>query len=132
MSFDFSQFFNKTTGPREQHPIKIYDNLPKGKVNDLWRGQYLALEEIHHVLDQGKKHVVVILNTGGGKTVIGLLEGQSITNRSLDRVFYLCGSNQLIVQTAQAAERLGLSVATYFNRNMCNRQDLLHKFVNML
>lgn len=54
MSFDFSQFFNKTTGPREQHPIKIYDNLPKGKVNDLWRGQYLALEEIHHVLDQGK------------------------------------------------------------------------------
>ncbi|QZN77669.1 helicase C-terminal domain-containing protein [Paenibacillus sp. DR312] len=123
MSFDFSQFFNKTTGPREQHPIKIYDNLPKGKVNDLWRGQYLALEELHHELDQGRKHVVVLLNTGGGKTVIGLLEGQSITNRSLDRVFYLCGSNQLIVQTAQAAERLGLSVATYFSRNMVNELE---------
>ncbi|MFB5678094.1 helicase C-terminal domain-containing protein [Paenibacillus terreus] len=123
MSFDFSQFFNKPTGPKETHPIKIYDNLPKGKVNDLWRGQYLALDELHHVLEQRKKHVAVILNTGGGKTVIGLLEGQAITNRSLDRVFYLCGSNQLIVQTAQAAERLGLSVATYYNRNMINELE---------
>lgn len=123
MSFDFSQFFNKPIGPKEKHPIKIYDNLPKGKVNDLWRGQYLALDELHQLLEEGKKHIVVILNTGGGKTVIGLLGGQALTNRHSSRVFYLCGSNQLIVQTAQAAKRLGLSVATYFKSIMTNELE---------
>lgn len=72
---------DEPVGSRENHPIKIYDNLPKGKVNDLWRGQYLALQELHHILEQGNKNVAVILNTGGGKTVIGLLEGQALTNR---------------------------------------------------
>lgn len=121
MTFDFSKFLNQTTGPREINPIKIYDNLPKGKVNDLWRGQYLALEELFQHSD--KSHVVINLNTGGGKTVIGLLEGQSLANMLQGRVFYLCGSNQLIMQTAEAAQRLALKVATYFNGNMQNELE---------
>lgn len=121
MSFDFSKFLNQSSNPGEVHPIKLYDSLPKGKVNDLWRGQYLALEELFDKREE--KNVAVNLNTGGGKTVIGLLTGQSMANELQGRVFYLCGSNQLIVQTREAAEKLGLTVATYFNREMKNERE---------
>ncbi|WP_044339367.1 helicase C-terminal domain-containing protein [Rossellomorea aquimaris] len=116
MTFDFSKFLDQSEKSKEVNPIKIYDGLPKGKVNDLWRGQYLALEELSN--EREHNNIAVNLNTGGGKTVIGLLYGQSLVNELEDRVFYLCGSNQLIKQTSDAAESLGLKVATYFNREM--------------
>lgn len=121
MTFDFSKFLNQSADPKEIHPIKIYDSLPKGKVNDLWRGQYLALEELTNVREQ--VNIAVNLNTGGGKTVIGLLTGQSMANELEGRIFYLCGSNQLIKQTKDAAEKLGLKVSTYFNREMQNERE---------
>ena len=121
MTFDFSKFLQQTAKPKEIHPIKLYDSLPKGKVNDLWRGQYLALESLSSNRD--KVNIVVNLNTGGGKTVIGLLQGQSMANELEGRIFYLCGSNQLIKQTAEAAEKLGLSVSTYYNGTMQNERE---------
>ncbi|MCQ6281077.1 helicase C-terminal domain-containing protein [Bacillus sp. EB600] len=81
----------------------------------------MALEGLSSNSD--KTNVVVNLNTGGGKTVIGLLKGQSMANESEGRIFYLCGSNQLIKQTAAAAEKLGLKVATYFNGVMQNERE---------
>lgn len=121
MSFDFSKFLNQSTDDREINPIKIYDGLPKGKVNDLWRGQYLALEELFK--EREKSNVTLNLNTGGGKTVIGLLAGQSMANELEGRVFYLCSSNQLIQQTKNAAEKLGLKVSTYYQREMLNEKE---------
>lgn len=121
MTFDFSKFLQQTSKPKEVHPIKLYDSLPKGKVNDLWRGQYLALEGLASNSD--KTNIVVNLNTGGGKTVIGLLQGQSMVNETEGRIFYLCGSNQLIIQTAEKAEELGLNVATYYNRIMQSERE---------
>ncbi|HJV47180.1 MAG TPA: hypothetical protein VJ824_15795 [Bacillota bacterium] len=93
------------------NPIKIYDGLSKSKVNDLWRGQYLALDQLHQ--QRSVPHLVVNLNTGERKTVIGLLEGQSLTNETRGPVFYLCGSNQLIRQTAESTGNLGLKVLEY-------------------
>jgi CRISPR/Cas system-associated endonuclease/helicase Cas3 len=76
MAFDFNKFRKQTAGIREINPIKIYDGLSKSKVNDLWRGQYLALEELND--NRALPHVVLNLNTGGGKTVIGLLAGLNL------------------------------------------------------
>lgn len=121
MSFDFSKFRKQVSGTREVNPIKIYDSLSKSKVNDLWRGQYLALESLNSY--RTEPNIVLNLNTGGGKTLIGLLEGQSIVNETRGRVFYLCGSNQLVKQTSESAESLGLKVATYFSRQFENEME---------
>lgn len=122
MAIDFSRFKKKAEMPRETHPIKIYDGLSRsGGLNDLWRGQYLALEKWQELRDQ--ENLVVSLNTGGGKTVIGLLQGQALVNETRGRVFYLCGSIQLIKQTAEAAASLGLKIATYYDRNLENEAE---------
>lgn len=122
MPIDFSKFKKTEEGPRETHPIKIYDSLTRsGGLNDLWRGQYLALEEWNELRDEND--LVIGLNTGGGKTVIGLLQGQALVNETQGRVFYLCGSIQLIKQTAEAAKSLGLKVATYYNRQFENEKE---------
>ncbi|ANX13323.1 hypothetical protein ABE41_015045 [Fictibacillus arsenicus] len=122
MPIDFSKFKKKEEVPRDTHPIKIYDGLTRsGGLNDLWRGQYLALEEWHEL--RANENLVVGLNTGGGKTVIGLLQGQALVNETQGRVFYLCGSIQLIKQTADAAKSLGLKVATYYNRKFENERE---------
>lgn len=121
MTFDFNKFLNPSVTSKEIHPIKIYDGLPKGKVNDLWRGQYLALEEFNE--QKEKTNIAINLNTGGGKTVIGLLSGQSMANELDGQVFYLCGSNQLINQTKEASELLELKLATYYNGEMYNERE---------
>lgn len=122
MPVDFSKFKKSEEDPKETHPIKIYDSLTRsGSLNDLWRGQYLALEKWNEIREVND--IVIGLNTGGGKTVIGLLQGQSIVNEEQGRVFYLCGSIQLIKQTAEAAKSLGLSVATYYNQTFENERD---------
>src|SRR5690625_3104513 len=122
MSIDFGRFKRREELPREIHPIKLYDSLTRsGGLNDLWRGQYLALEHWNEIRD--KEDIVVGLNTGGGKTVIGLLQGQALVNETNGRVFYLCGSIQLIKQTEDAAKSLGLEVATYYNRQFKNERE---------
>lgn len=122
MPIDFSKFKKKEEVSRETHPIKLYDSLTRsGGLNDLWRGQYLALEQWHNTRD--KENLVVGLNTGGGKTVIGLLQGQALVNETNGRVLYLCGSIQLIKQTEDAAKSLGLEVATYYNRQFKNERE---------
>jgi hemoglobin-like flavoprotein len=122
MPIDFNKFKKKEESLHETHPIKIYDGLTRsGGLNDLWRGQYLALEKWQEL--RNKPNLVVGLNTGGGKTVIGLLQGQALVNETQGRVFYLCGSIQLIKQTADAAKSLGLKVATYYNRKFENERE---------
>jgi tetratricopeptide (TPR) repeat protein len=122
LPIDFGKFKKKDELARETHPIKIYDGLSRsGGLNDLWRGQYLALENWQELRSQN--NLVVSLNTGGGKTVIGLLQGQALVNEARGRVFYLCGSIQLIKQTAEAAALMPLKVATYFGGNLENETE---------
>ncbi|HCG4536213.1 TPA: hypothetical protein NJY08_005067, partial [Salmonella enterica subsp. enterica serovar Typhi str. AG3] len=122
MPIDFGRFKKREDSQRETHPIKIYDGLSRsGRLNDLWRGQYLALEEWEKV--RKENDLVVSLNTGGGKTVIGLIQGQALVNETGGRVFYLCGSIQLIKQTAEVASLMPLKVAAYYNRQFENEVD---------
>ncbi|MEG6520855.1 DEAD/DEAH box helicase family protein [Desulfotomaculum sp. 1211_IL3151] len=122
MTIDFNKFRRKPVEPREINPMNIYDGLAlSGGLNDLWRGQFLALQEWHESREEA--HSIVNLNTGGGKTIIGLLQGQSIVNETNGKVFYLCGSIQLVKQTAEMAESIGLKVATYYNSMFINEVD---------
>ncbi|RRJ67224.1 hypothetical protein EHV15_33080 [Paenibacillus oralis] len=122
MPIDFSQFLKTSDKTRETHPIKLYDSLSRsGGMNDLWRGQYLALEEWNEIRTQ--PNISTNLNTGGGKTAIGLLQGQSLVNETRGRILYLCGSIQLIQQTADAASSMGMKAATYYRGNLVNEAE---------
>ena len=60
------------------------------------------------------KDVAVVLNTGAGKTLVGLLIAQSLVHETHRQVVYACSSIQLVQQTAEKARGYGLPVTTYY------------------
>jgi hypothetical protein len=109
---DFSKLGSAKKAPSPLNPIKIFETLPSlsGTFNDLWRGQDRALMDWH--ASRGKRDVLVSLNTGAGKTVVGLLIAQSLVNEGLNNVLYICSTIDLVRQTSEEAERIGIEHTT--------------------
>lgn len=106
---------------RETNPMKIFEDLTlRGTVENIWDPQSEALR----AWDSARQEpdVVVEMNTGGGKTLIGLLIAQSIVNETSGQVVYVCPTIQLIEQAKMRAEECGLEVATYYDGAWTNEE----------
>jgi len=105
---DFSRLGTPKAAERPLDPIKIFERLPNlpGTPNDLWRGQAEALTQWNAA--RGQTDVLVSLNTGAGKTLVGLLIAQSLVNEGVDNVIYVCATIDLVNQTSKEANRIGL------------------------
>ncbi|HHJ20833.1 MAG TPA: helicase [Gammaproteobacteria bacterium] len=119
---DFSKLGAPKAAERPTDPIKIFERLPNlpGTPNDLWRGQAEALVQ----WGDARKHndVLISLNTGAGKTLVGLLTAQSLVNEGIENVIYVCATIDLVLQTSQEADRIGLDhtirVHSKFNNDL--------------
>ena len=109
---DFSKLGSAKKPKAPSNPIKIFETLPSlaGTPNDLWRGQDRALIEWQKVRD--KRDVLISLNTGAGKTIVGLLIAQSLVNEGLENVVYVCSTIDLVEQTSKEATRIGIDHTT--------------------
>src|SRR5258706_13235231 len=58
------------------------------------------------------RDVVIKQNTGGGKTVVGLLIAQSTLNEGIGKAVYLAPDTYLAGYVRREAARLGLATAT--------------------
>ncbi len=127
MSFDFDKIKARKAEERVINPVEIFQKnkgkITDGNINDLWLGQGDALREWHD--NRNESDIAIVLNTGAGKTLIGLLVAQSLVNETRGKVVYACGSIQLIEQTREKAEGYGLNVTTYYGGNFSN--DLFHQ-----
>ncbi len=110
---DFTKFMTGNSGSKETDPIKLFYSLPKveNSVGDLWFPQGEALKAWSEKRDNND--ILINLDTGGGKTLIGLLIAQSIVNEGNKKVIYLCSNNQLVSQVKEKAESYNLKVTTY-------------------
>lgn len=115
MAFDFSKIQVKSKESLSIDPIELFQklNVSDSGINDLWLAQGDALREWHKY--RHKEDLGVVLNTGAGKTLVGLLIAQSIVNETRCKVLYACSSIQLVEQTAEKAKGYGLHVTTYFH-----------------
>ena len=115
MTFDFSRIPSRSQQAKPIHPIDIFQAaaVTDGNINDLWLAQGDALREWN--LHRGATDVAVVLNTGAGKTLVGLLIAQSLVHETQRQVVYACSSIQLVEQTAEKARGYGLPVTTYHN-----------------
>ncbi|OYQ62161.1 hypothetical protein B9G53_23685 [Pseudanabaena sp. SR411] len=102
---DFSQLNRPTRNVKPLDPIAIFERRPSlpNTPNDLWRGQTEALSEWHK--NRTQSDIFIALNTGAGKTLVGLLLAQSLVNEGVENVTYLCGTNDLVLQTYREAEK---------------------------
>jgi Type III restriction enzyme, res subunit len=112
MVFDFNHLSLPKTGGAPTDPFKIFAGLPRlpGAPNDLWRGQADALSQWDAA--RSKNDVLISLNTGAGKTLLGLLIAKSFVNEGLDNVIYVCPTIDLVRQTAAQARGVGIEVTT--------------------
>lgn len=92
-------------------PYEIFKRLGTDEIDDLWHSQQTILEE----WDKRRKErdLVIKLNTGGGKTIIGLLIAKSIVNETNGSVLYLCPTVQLVNQTIEKAKLYRISAIEY-------------------
>ena len=93
-------------------PREIFLRLPKAPgFDDLWSSQSDALAQWFERRDE--KDVVIKLNTGGGKTLVGLLIAQSIVNERKGPVLYLCPTAQLQRQVVEQSAQYGIPAVNY-------------------
>lgn len=106
---DFGSFRKPDVRNQSADPREIFKRRPSGEgaANDLWRGQAEALT---NWFTGAKSDTLILLNTGAGKTIIGLLIAQSYLNQGFRNVLYACGTIDLVHQTAREALKLGIAV----------------------
>lgn len=90
------------------NPRDIFAALPDKPWHRLRQEQGEVLKEWH--LRRTEQDLVIKLNTGGGKTLVGLLIGQSSLNEGLSPVAYLVPDTYLIDQVIDTAESVGIAV----------------------
>ena len=85
---DFDKLRTKKKTVNVIEPSEIFRRLPKpAGINDLYTSQAEVLQSWFE--RRKEKDVVLKLHTGGGKTLVGLLIGQSTLNETKEPVLYL-------------------------------------------
>lgn len=100
-------------GKRPVDPLELFNRLTlRGSIENIWEPQGEALKDWHR--KRGEPDVVVRMNTGGGKTLVGLLMAQSLVNETHGHVLYVCANNQLVEQTLDKAGEIGMVPAVRY------------------
>jgi replicative superfamily II helicase len=126
---DFKKLKENKSRDKPIDPIEIFHYLPKGEnINDLWSGQAEALKNWYE--RRNSNDIIIKLNTGGGKTLVGLLIAQSIANELKGSILYLCPTTQLKNQTYKLAREYGFECSTYergtrFDNNFLRGESIL-------
>ncbi|MCI5162429.1 MAG: DEAD/DEAH box helicase [Candidatus Electrothrix sp. AX5] len=109
---DFNKLKSRKKKKKAVEPAEIFRRLPKPQgINDLYTSQ---AEVLHQWYDNRfQRDVVIKLHTGGGKTLVGLLMAQSTLNETGEPVLYLTPTRQLVTQTLEKADELGINAVPY-------------------
>lgn len=109
---DFSERRQQRGHTAPIDPAEIFLRVPKAPgIDDLWNSQAEALRAWFQ--RRTEKDLVIKLNTGGGKTLVGLLIAQSMINEQGGPVLYLSPNNLLVNQTLRMAKAYGLQAVRY-------------------
>lgn len=109
---DFKKLKSKKTKPKSIDPTEIFRRLPKPEgINDLYTSQTEILQKWFE--RRNERDTVLKLHTGGGKTLVGLLMAKSTQNETGEPVLYLAPTTQLVQQTLEKADKLGIPAVPY-------------------
>lgn len=105
-----------SAGSKPTNPLEIFRKLTlRGSIENIWDPQAEALREWDKI--RASNDAVVQMNTGGGKTLVGLLIAQSLLNELNRRVAYVVPNNQLVEQTIVKAAEIGMQPASRYGGN---------------
>lgn len=111
MDFDFASGLVSSSEEALISPEEIFSKMTSSK--QLWLGQGDVLREWDKERD--KSDILLSMDTGMGKTIVGLLISYSLMNERKMKTIYVCASKQLVDQTVSEANSLGIKVSSYIN-----------------
>ena len=119
---NFSDIIGTSAVETSIDPAKIFGSLrgSSDAPRSLWHGQGEVLSKWNEI--RSNSDILVSLNTGSGKTIIGLLMAQSLVNENLENVLYVCSTNDLVRQTEREASRIGIRCTTRIGRRFSNEE----------
>jgi len=122
---DFNKLLKKDSSPLPLSPADIFHALPRAdtKFDYLRDVQGEVLKAWH--LRRDERDIVVKMNTGSGKTLVGLLMLQSLLNEEIGPALYLCPTKQLVEQVYETAREVGIPAVTEGAGT-----ELPHEFLN--
>jgi hypothetical protein len=105
---DYSKLSRPKSVAAPTDPLEIFKKTPNlGEApNDLWKGQADALAAWNG--NRERSDNTIILNTGAGKSIVGILIAQSLVNEGIGPVVYACSTIDLVRQTARECDRIGI------------------------
>ena len=109
---DFKKRLDKYSGEKPIDPIAIYERLDRASDKGPLRPSQIAVLNEWHKELRNQRDVILKLNTGQGKTLIGLLMLQSWMNENEGTALYLCPNNLLVSQTISQAKQFGINCIT--------------------
>jgi len=109
---DFKKRLAQYSGEKHVNPLDIYDRLDRASDKGPLRPAQVAVLDEWHKESRNKRDLILKLNTGQGKTLIGLLMLQSKMNENEGSALYLCPNNLLVNQTIVQAKQFGISCVT--------------------
>lgn len=115
-NFDFSKVSKPKTRPTDpdwSNPVSFFYKLSHPEIKDLFPVQRDVLKNWFGEFKSGANDKMVSLNTGGGKTLIGLMIAESMRRDTGGKVVYICPNTFLGKQTVDEAEKYGLKVVSY-------------------
>ncbi|MDG0029969.1 DEAD/DEAH box helicase family protein [Priestia sp. Y58] len=110
----------KAIFPKEIFESTVRDN--QSKFSYLRGDQEKVLEKWFE--QRQNKDSIIKMNTGGGKTTVGLLQLQSSINEGVGPALYLCLDNQLVEQVLNDAKHLGINAMPF------GKQGIPPEFLN--
>lgn len=134
---DFSKLLEDTLSSAVINPIEIFDLLPEkhDRYEELLRPAQQNVLETWIEDYRENPNTVIKMNTGSGKTVVGLLLLQSYLNEDKGPGIYIVPDNYLIEQIISEANDLGISVTKDSNSSeFLSGESILvtnmHKIIN--
>ncbi|HEY5960016.1 MAG TPA: DEAD/DEAH box helicase, partial [Polyangiaceae bacterium] len=112
MAVDFNKLRSAKQKTGVNDPVEIFRRLPKPfGINDLYTSQDQVLR--HWFANRQHRDTIIKLHTGGGKTLVALLIGQSTLAEQRTPVLYLVPTVQLVAQVLEQAKAYGIPAVGY-------------------
>lgn len=108
MAFDISKLTVTDLADTTLEPRKIFGALPNKKHSYLRDVQGEVLER--WFARRTERDLVLKMNTGGGKTIVGILILKSCINEGIYPAVYVAPDNYLVKQVQKEAQQLGIDV----------------------
>lgn len=109
---DFSKLLDEDAEQKPVEPKSLFLSLVRAAPFEYLRDVQREILDAWHA-QRPQRDVVVKMNTGAGKTLVGLLMLQSYMNEDPGPALYLCPTIQLVEQVVQQAANYGISTCQF-------------------